>query len=83
MIFAFLSKIGAILFVIIGIFAVYKNLKKRSKYKDEIKKLGKNKFIRKYSQHEYDSYILEIKEKEKKAKKFKEEQKKEKKRNLF
>ena len=83
MIFAFLSKIGAILFVIIGIFAVYKNLKKRSKYKDEIKKLGKNKFIRKYSQHEYDSYILEIKEKEKEAKKFKEEQKKEKKRNLF
>ena len=60
-----------------------KILKKNSKYKDEIKKLGKNKFIKKYSQHDYDSYILEIKEKEKEAKKIQEEQKKEKKRNLF
>jgi len=83
MIFASLTKIGAILFVLLGIFAVYKNFKKNSKYKDEIKKLGKNKFIKKYSQHDYDSYILEIKEKEKEAKKIKEEQKKEKKRNLF
>ena len=83
MIFAFLSKFGAIIFILIGIFAVYKNSKKKSKYKDELKLLGKNKFIKKYSQQEYDSYILEIKEKEKEAKKFKEEQKKEKKRNLF